>query len=764
MNGTSSLSAWKEYYFYLFTVCIDRGYAEELMARFGLQALHWERLPEIADRVIQACAPHMREEQAAELTHARDSFCQALDAATADPATADPADSPSKSPRPDTCRPDPPAPMRHPAIQLSLALRRCLNCHDSCVDTVIDALLQTSPEGSRPSAPPLPRILHELADQFALTRTEQNIVAVLFAAADQPQFGELLQHHLSSFASGELLAEAARVDTRTLVQETMQGSHLSVLGFIDSGLGRDEFLDTTLSNQLVFTLRSGTLEDLRAGLFSPTPPPRHRLEDFPLPRAEVRNCIAALAGGHPLLLCGPPGIGKTEYARSLIHHLGRTPRTLAASSTMPFRGTHSAGTMRLNAASTAAHLLDPDRDILLIDEADNVLQSASGFFALMSGQDSSYDKARLNELLEHLPVPTIWITNQHRLIPDSALRRFGHVAAFPHPPASFRQRLLRDRLLNLTDAEHDDGWSRDLAARYDLTPAAVERTARIVAAELENHTITRGDVPDRVRGYIDELCSSDLAQDVRRLPAVDPGFRPELCSTSSCLERTAQLARHRAESGKGLRLLLDGPPGGGKTQFALWLARHLDRDVHLIRPSDLLSKYVGESEQQIAAAFRHARRTGSLLIIDEADALLYDRASAVRSWEHSQIAEFLQQVQEFDGIMAACTNRITAVDPALRRRFHRHISFGPIARDQLAPALAWIFPEASFHPADLEGLLAGPDLMMSDLAAAREMLEIETEMAAGTPQNSPAPASAVIAEILDHAGARDRSSRIGFSP
>jgi hypothetical protein len=104
-------------------------------------------------------------------------------------------------------------------------------------------------------------------------------------------------------------------------------------------------------------------------------------------------------------------------------------------------------------------------------------------------------------------------------------------------------------------------------------------------------------------GYIDQISTGALAHDVRRLPTVATSFDPRFCSTSESLDRVERQAVHRAHTGSGLRLLFGGPPGGGKTQYALWLAKRLGRDVMLKRPSDLLSKYVGESEQQIAAAF-----------------------------------------------------------------------------------------------------------------------------------------------------------------
>ena len=153
------------------------------------------------------------------------------------------------------------------------------------------------------------------------------------------------------------------------------------------------------------------------------------------------------------------------------------------------------------------------------------------------------------------------------------------------------------------------------------------------------------------------------------------------------------------------------------------------------------------------------------MVLDEADALLYDRSIAVRSWEHSQIAEFLQQLQEFDGILIACTNRLEAVDPAVRRRFHKHVTFAPIDEQTLPAALAHVFPELAFSEPDLAALKAGPPLMMSDLATAAEMLTLDP---LGEPAEAPgSPAAAVSAteivqEVLANARARDTSREIGF--
>jgi transitional endoplasmic reticulum ATPase len=324
--------------------------------------------------------------------------------------------------------------------------------------------------------------------------------------------------------------------------------------------------------------------------------------------------------------------------------------------------------------------------------------------------------------------------------------------------------MLTERLASLCGCPADVSahtWTRDLAARYYITPAAIDRAVRIVGSELDTQELDSTEVRDRISGYMEQISIGALARDVRRLPTVAVTFDPRLCSASESLDRVERQASYRAQSGAGLRLLFGGPPGGGKTQYALWLAKRLGRDVILKRPSDLLSKYVGESEQQIAEAFRTATRAGSVLVIDEADALLYDRSIATRSWEHSQIAEFLQQIQEYAGILIACTNRIDAVDPALRRRFHKHVTFGPIGEEVLEPALDHMFPGVDFSDDDLTALRNGPRLMMSDLATAAEMMRIDDRTREQV-QDEGGTARDAVEEIIAGARTRGFTRRIGF--
>ena len=91
--------------------------------------------------------------------------------------------------------------------------------------------------------------------------------------------------------------------------------------------------------------------------------------------------------------------------------------------------------------------------------------------------------------------------------------------------------------------------------------------------------------------------------------------------------------------------------------------------------------FVGQTEKAIAKAFQKATEEGGILMLDEVDSLLADRSDASHSWEVSKVNEMLTQMESFQGILIATTNRMSTLDAASRRRFDLTISL-----DYLRPA------------------------------------------------------------------------------
>jgi SpoVK/Ycf46/Vps4 family AAA+-type ATPase len=138
---------------------------------------------------------------------------------------------------------------------------------------------------------------------------------------------------------------------------------------------------------------------------------------------------------------------------------------------------------------------------------------------------------------------------------------------------------------------------------------------------------------------------------------------------------------------RAARLCLYGPPGTGKTAYGRWLAEQLDMPLLVRRGSDLISMWVGETEKNIARAFRQAERENALLLIDEVDSFLQDRRKAQNSWEVTGVNEMLTQMESFPGVFIASTNLMDGLDQASLRRFDLKAKFDFLKPEQAAGLL-----------------------------------------------------------------------------
>lgn len=126
----------------------------------------------------------------------------------------------------------------------------------------------------------------------------------------------------------------------------------------------------------------------------------------------------------------------------------------------------------------------------------------------------------------------------------------------------------------------------------------------------------------------------------------------------------------------GFNILLSGVPGGGKSEFVNYLGQRLGRKVIVKMGSDILSRYVGDTEKSIREAFEEAEEENAILFLDEIDGVMQNRASAAAGWEVSQVNEILCRMEHFRGIMIGATNFRDNLDPAVLRRFTYKLEFG----------------------------------------------------------------------------------------
>ena len=128
----------------------------------------------------------------------------------------------------------------------------------------------------------------------------------------------------------------------------------------------------------------------------------------------------------------------------------------------------------------------------------------------------------------------------------------------------------------------------------------------------------------------------------------------------------------------GFRALFYGPPGTGKTLTATLLGKQFQKDVYRIDLSQVVSKYIGETEKNLEKIFMKAENKNWILFFDEADALFGKRSSVQNAhdkYANQEVSYLLQRVEDFPGLIILASNFKSNLDSAFIRRFNSIIYF-----------------------------------------------------------------------------------------
>ncbi|WP_327397363.1 ATP-binding protein [Streptomyces phaeochromogenes] len=161
----------------------------------------------------------------------------------------------------------------------------------------------------------------------------------------------------------------------------------------------------------------------------------------------------------------------------------------------------------------------------------------------------------------------------------------------------------------------------------------------------------------------------------------------------------------QVRAGRGVRLLFTGPPGTGKSLAAAALAWAARTDLLVVDVARLVSKWIGETEKNLAGAFDVAERTQAVLLLDEADALFGTRTQikdANDRYANLETAYLLQRMDSFDGLVVLTSNLRQNIDAAFLRRVDFLVEFGMPDTEHRARLWRLHLPERARLAADVD--------------------------------------------------------------
>ena len=572
------------------------------------------------------------------------------------------------------------------------------------------------------------------------------------------------------------LADVAGVKPHDVAEALRAGSRLERIGMVENLISEHNITDLAdlmkVSEKLppVLMREYRDSNELMAVFTRPAARSELGLADFAFVKEDadvlvslLRHAVLGGEQGVNVLLYGPPGTGKTELAKVVAHAAGLD---LFEVEYADRDGNSLSGRDRYRSLQIAQVFLKGSaHSALLFDEVEDVFPPISNEAAQLMARSeqlpapvtgSVNGKAWVNQILESNTVPTLWVTNRIEQIDPAFRRRFAYHLELRSPPPGAREGVVRK---TLEGVQVSDAFVARLTARKGLTPAQIRtavRFARLASAPADKidaqidaegmQAALAGGRPLLMESLIErQLKNADVALGNKSETA---GRRSVTTYDLSMLNVESRFEVPRIVEALKSRghgsLCFYGAPGTGKTALAEHIAKALEQPLIIKQASDLMSKYVGETEQNMAAMFKEAEVEKAVLLLDEADSFLQDRRGAQRTYEVTEVNEMLQGMERYNGIFICTTNLLESLDQAALRRFTFKIKFMPLTGEQrekmfvtealggdaslLTPPLqARLAKLAQLCPGDFAAVKRQVDILADEFSAEDFLSQLEAE-------------------------------------
>ena len=516
--------------------------------------------------------------------------------------------------------------------------------------------------------------IKQIKKMFNLSDLEIELLTFLFIIEVYDKTDSFFNSHLrcKEYSGKKYLCNILKTKQSKL--NTLFNGTLNKIGAINfAAYGGNE---VELEHEFLIWFQNPNKDMLTQKLYSQLPKGSVPLNNFFIENSAKKHILRLLkdkpSTSTHLLFYGPPGSGKTSFACSIV-------KELEVPSYEIFKPDDNTSIERQAAVIACLNMTNTGSgSIIVIDEADNILNTKMSWF--MRGE--TQDKGWLNQLLDKPGSRIIWITNHIENIETSVLRRFAYSIHFKTFNRQQRIKLWENILCkNKCRNFVNEQEIIHLSKKYQISAGAVDiavNKAVEVKAKTKNNFLESIELTLEAHQTLmnngDFLIDKEQIEKKYSLDGLN--IKADLKKIMKQLKKFDQYLRNSHEKNIcNMNLLFYGPPGTGKSEFSRYIVNQLDRQIICKRASDIQSCWVGESEKNIKKSFEEAERENAVLIIDEADTLLFKRERAQHSWEISFTNEFLTQMERFQGILICTTNQVKELDSASIRRFSHKIGF-----------------------------------------------------------------------------------------
>jgi len=500
-----------------------------------------------------------------------------------------------------------------------------------------------------------------------LDEFERSCVVIAYAAVLDRKYEKLfayLQDDMTQKAPGAALATQLFIPKGGNMEQYLMRFRRQ--GF--AALFESEALEANmlvLKPMVVEYLSSGTIADSPGlELWDNTKPPDNRL----IVQGGVAHQLdLMMEDDTPIAIsvAGAPGSGKRFQVKNLLS------RKKARGVFADLSGNNIKGKAEL--AALEARLMDAYLCLYNLDardEAGDNIPASQEAIDILCGLETGKNRVFL---LSSLPIQA---------------RTTQLLASVEIPPLTEDERLQLFRAF--LKGQESEGVAEELASKFHFTPRQI-KMACVQAEGLSGLEGKQTPSSEELHAACYRQVAHKLDQLARRVPAayswddvVLPDEQKKLMDQACGHIRYKHRVYHqwgferKVSYGRGLSILFAGAPGTGKTMCAQIIARQLNMELYKINISQVVSKYIGETEKNLQAVFNEAKNVGCILFFDECDALFGKRSEVKDAHDRNanvEVAYLLQQIEEFDGVCILATNLIGNIDEAFMRRITYVVHF-----------------------------------------------------------------------------------------